>query len=159
MEPLDDVLAEDLHLIFQDGSGNKFFVGNVHCLRADVFAKLQITANVNCAPVTETKPEVEGVDLIRLSMADSIHPALDVTPFFQKAISFMDQHLPGNILINCFGGQNRSPCILAAYLIARHGFTAEKACELLKEKRDLVKIGPVYRLALTKFEQAQKHLE
>ena len=158
--PLDDVLANDLHKIFAKEEV-ELWVGNVHCIRQDVFNALHISAVVNCAPTTETPTEFSSTPCVRLSMADSIHPALNVDPFLWKAIDFIDgcvkkQEGRNVVLIHCFGGQNRSPTICAAYLIARQGFSAKDACDLLKEKRELVKIGPVYRMALDKFEKTIK---
>ena len=155
---LDDVLRNDLNMVYEASAGNdgnglkrKYYIGNAHSVRKDVFDALNIGAHINCAPTVETPAKVDGVPFLRLSMADGPHPGLNVQPIFENAIGFVQKNNEGNVMIQCFGGQNRSCTICAAILMKLHRIP--DPVPLIASRREICKIGPVYQIALKKYKE------
>merc|ERR1712062_783922 len=46
-----------------------------------------------------------------------------------------------NVLVHCRGGMNRSPTVIAAYLIWRHNCSVEEAIQIVKEARPAARFG------------------
>lgn len=98
----------------------------------------------------ETPNEIPDVELLRLSLADAPHPSFKVKPFFDEAVNFVNAH-NGPIIIHCFGGQNRSPAVCVAILMKVYGMKFEEAEALVAKKRQITKIGPIYKMALENY--------
>merc|ERR1740123_1716587 len=46
-----------------------------------------------------------------------------------------------SVVVHCRGGMNRSPTVIAAYLIWRHGCTVEEAIQIVREARPAARFG------------------
>lgn len=66
---------------------------------------------------------------------------VDIKTYFNKGAEFIDKAIKGGgkVLVHCHYGVSRSATICAAYLINNQNMTCDKAIELLKSKRDIVK--------------------
>ncbi|MCO6431332.1 MAG: dual specificity protein phosphatase family protein [Deltaproteobacteria bacterium] len=50
------------------------------------------------------------------------------------------------VLVCCHAGRSRSPAVVAAYLMLRHGYTPEMAFSIIQEQRELHVASDLYRL-------------
>lgn len=64
----------------------------------------------------------------------------------------------GAVYVHCLMGMSRSPTIVAAYLIAEHGFTTEEALEFLTKIRPIVDPNAGFRRALKVWEESLEKL-
>uniref|UniRef100_A0A7N0RCP9 Dual specificity protein phosphatase 1 n=1 Tax=Kalanchoe fedtschenkoi TaxID=63787 RepID=A0A7N0RCP9_KALFE len=60
--------------------------------------------------------------------------------YFDECIDFIDEakRQGGGVLVHCIVGKSRSPTIVAAYLMKRHGMSSAEALLHVKNKRPLV---------------------
>ena len=65
---------------------------------------------------------------------------------FEIAVNFIDKAVleNGKVLIHCVCGISRSVSVAAAYLIYKNKITAEKALEMIKEKRKIACPNPSF---------------
>ncbi|MCQ2817661.1 MAG: dual specificity protein phosphatase family protein [archaeon] len=68
------------------------------------------------------------------------HPGFNATPYFDKAIDFMDDAKRNNekILVHCQMGISRSTTCVLAYLIAREDYDVVSGLQFIKKKRKIV---------------------
>ncbi|KAJ7785813.1 protein-tyrosine phosphatase-like protein [Mycena metata] len=76
------------------------------------------------------KENIDGVVYHRISITDS--PSLSIFKVCEEACTFIDTALgfknkTGKILVHCSAGISRSPMIVAAFLIKRHGMSLKMA--------------------------------
>ena len=72
---------------------------------------------------------------------------------FEATTAFIDNALTegGAVYVHCLMGMSRSPTIVAAYLIKKHGMTAKEAIDYLQSLRPIVDPNPGFRDALEKW--------
>ncbi|XP_064652922.1 dual specificity protein phosphatase 3-like [Lineus longissimus] len=66
-------------------------------------------------------------------------PGYQLCQHFEKTADFMQEALDsgGKVLVHCIMGRSRSPTLVLAYLMKKHGMTAEEALKTVKENRDI----------------------
>ncbi|KAF0308355.1 Phosphatidylglycerophosphatase and protein-tyrosine phosphatase 1 [Amphibalanus amphitrite] len=97
-----------------------------------------------------------GVDFLQLSTTD-----IFVAPCQEKmrlGVDFIDHHrAAGNtVYVHCKAGRTRSATLVGCYLMQRHGWTPERAVELIKEARPHILLGPKQWSALHQYAQWQQ---
>ena len=106
---------------------------------------------LNCAkdwPALSKRPE-NVITYLHLPLLDQ--PTSMLASFLPPIFSVLDA-AKGQVLVHCIKGSSRSPAIVAAYLIARRGYSALGAVKLLCERRDSVCINPGFLLDLLAIE-------
>ena len=82
---------------------------------------------------------LDGVAVLRIGCKDATDADLGV--MCNQAFPFMDAcfhqraataDAAGSVLVHCKAGLSRSPAVVVAYLVARHGFTVEAALGVLR---------------------------
>lgn len=89
---------------------------------------------------------IAGVDKIypdtftyyTINICDRNH--VDIKNYFNECSEFIDNAIKngGKVLVHCKCGISRSSTMIGAYLISKKEYTAEKAIQLMKEKRNCV---------------------
>eukprot|EP00754_Rhynchopus_humris_P022026 Rhum_TRINITY_DN14768_c15_g1::Rhum_TRINITY_DN14768_c15_g1_i1::g.117768::m.117768/K17614/DUSP3, VHR; dual specificity phosphatase 3 len=81
---------------------------------------------------------LDGVAVLRIGCKDATDA--DLGAMCDEAFPFMDAcfhqraaSAPGSVLVHCKAGLSRSPAVVVAYLVARHGFTVEGALGVLRQ--------------------------
>ena len=107
----------------------------------DFFKTKNIRAVLNCSKgVPHTFCSNSEIEYMRIPVNDSLKEA-DFDKMFlllPVSVEFIHKHvdiLKNNMLVNCQAGSQRSTCVVAAYLMAKRGYTLRDACELIYEKR------------------------
>ncbi len=118
---------------------------------AKVASQLGVSMVVNCAGKSETPLEPVSVEMARLNMPDSPHPALDVRPLLREGATVIAAH--ARVAVHCLGGQNRSPAVCVAFLVLEMDMTLQEATLMVERARPIVKINPIYKLALQQLEK------
>jgi protein-tyrosine phosphatase len=60
------------------------------------------------------------------------------------------------VYVHCYGGVSRSGMVMAAYLMRREGWSADRAIHFLQSKRQVVSPNPVFRPLLAEWERMVK---
>ncbi|XP_072162988.1 dual specificity protein phosphatase 3-like [Diadema setosum] len=109
--------------------------------------QLGITHIINCAQGTghaflvDTDQEYyEDVNIKFLGLPVCDTHMANIKQHFETAARFMDDALQkgeGRVLVHCYQGISRSATIVIAYLMLRHGMTAQDATRTVRERRDI----------------------
>ncbi|KAJ3013839.1 UNVERIFIED_CONTAM: hypothetical protein HDU68_000523 [Siphonaria sp. JEL0065] len=97
----------------------------------------------------------DGLVYLPIIVEDS--PTVDLMPFFQPAVRFVEKALsasthPGNVLIHCQMGASRSGTILIAVLMARLRIGRDKALVMAREARPCVEPNEAFWRQLGEWE-------
>lgn len=78
------------------------------------------------------------IAMIHLQVTDL--PDEDLLSHFTEANAFIEEGLSkdGAVLVHCFRGRSRSATVVAAYLMQKHGYAAERALAKVRAKRDCI---------------------
>ena len=137
---------------------------------AATLANLRVGAVCSVGPKSEKVATIgQGGDppsLMRIAIADDDSARL--LPHLRKACEWIDHELGSeatdsnsvsatsegtgmksllspasqrSVLVHCRGGMNRSPAVIAAYLIWKYGFTAPESMEMVKVARPAAQFG------------------
>ena len=93
---------------------------------------------LNCAKEIHQKNILNNINYYNINLTDD--STTDITQFFEKAFSFIEQARKNRekILIHCKLGISRSPTIIIGYLIKYMGYSTLSALNFLKSKRSQV---------------------
>jgi protein-tyrosine phosphatase len=75
----------------------------------------------------------------------------DITTIFNECIAWITQahnEDNGTVLVHCLEGKSRSVCVCLAYMCVRLGMAFKDALELVKSKRPIIDIFPLYQRQL-----------
>ncbi len=102
---------------------------------------------INC---TKDLPMVKSKHGTRLSVNDDLRKeSIDI---MRKNIPLMIKYIdeyPGDVLVHCAAGQQRSAAVIAAYLMNKKGMSMEEAIKYIKSKKpDAFLTGVNFRDAL-----------
>jgi len=126
---------------------------------AATLVNLKVSAVCSVGPKSErvALAESDGAKLMRVPIPDNDQAR--ILPFLPEVCAWMDAQLLGpsrgadvglkdfmdqpstGVLVHCRGGMNRSPTVIAAYLIWRHGCTVEEAIQIVREARPAARFG------------------
>jgi len=132
---------------------------------AATLVNLKVSAVCSVGPKSErvALAESDGAKLMRVPIPDNDQAR--ILPFLPEVCAWMNAQLLGptpgqqdrggadvglkdlmdqpstGVLVHCRGGMNRSPRVIAAYLIWRHGCTVEEAIQIVREARPAARFG------------------
>jgi len=138
------------------------YLGNIQTVSDIATLKnLNVSAVCSVGPKSErvALAESDGARLMRVPIPDNDQAR--ILPFLAEACAWIDQQLQGpslgrqdrsglrdvmdqpstSVVVHCRGGMNRSPTVIAAYLIWRHGCTVEEAIQIVREARPAARFG------------------
>ena len=75
----------------------------------------------------------------------------DISIYFKRFITIINENKKKNIFIHCFMGSSRSAIMVLLYMIKVKKLSYEDSLKLLKEKRDIVNINVEFINQLKKF--------
>lgn len=99
---------------------------------------------------------IEDLDDISKHMSVTIHEEdQTIAPYFYSTLEFIREATAFglNVLVQCKNGNDRSPALMAAYLIAKFQIAAEKALGIVKEKKATIKISQYLEMQVKEEEQ------
>ena len=130
---------------------SKIYLGNVQaCKDKEIFKDCRFKAVLNCSKdipntfmcskVKKGNETLEAIEYLRIPIDDSLKEIDFEKAYLMMplAVEFIHKHaviLKQNILIHCWAGRQRSAIMIAAYLVAKCGFTPKQACRLIAQKR------------------------
>lgn len=123
---------------------DNLYIGDIHSAYQDVHLKKEgITHIVNCV-MGSTPGYPDDYKYLIVNVIDNENQNL--IDKFETAVNFIDKAIQenGKVLIHCVCGVSRSVSITAAYLIYKNKISAEKAIEIIKEKRDVACPNPSF---------------
>ena len=135
--------------------GNKKIVNNMYFL-----TKWNIATIISC---TSNRPKIK-YDVEKLHIPFSDLKARDssvIYNFLNDIVKFIDEKISGQkpLLIHCSKGFQKSPTIVAAYLIKHTKCSADDAIKLIKSKREMAfDPMPQYYDALKTFEKCIENI-
>ena len=64
----------------------------------------------------------------------------DISQIFSECIDWIEEALSNDskVIVHCWSGISRSVCVVLAYMIAKRGYTPEKALSTVMEKRPII---------------------
>ena len=129
------------------------FIGGARAASADALAARRITCVINAAREV-WMPQIEGVSIIRLDMADN--PAFNPNDAWRRGFNaIVDARKSGqHVLVHCAAGISRSASVVAAYLMAGHQMTLVDALRLMKSRRPVVSPNIGFLVHLIALERA-----
>uniref|UniRef100_A0A1I7XXZ1 protein-tyrosine-phosphatase n=1 Tax=Steinernema glaseri TaxID=37863 RepID=A0A1I7XXZ1_9BILA len=99
---------------------------------------LQIThvLTISEAPITDER-KVEGVSYMFVFALDNPQQDLLKNNLLESALNYIDDAIKGggNVLVHCEGGVSRSVTVVAAYLMRKFEWTADKAILFIQDLR------------------------
>ncbi|CAJ0945095.1 unnamed protein product, partial [Mesorhabditis belari] len=101
--------------------------------------KISHVLTLSISPIPEER-QVDGVSYTFVQMADNAAQDLIGTNIITDAIILIDQALKdgGNVLVHSEEGNSRAPTIVAAFLMQKFKWNAEKALTYVKMKRPTI---------------------
>ena len=120
----------------------KLYLGNYQGAKdPEFFKEKNIKAVLNC---TKDIPNhfacKKDIEYMRIPVEDSLRESdfKKMHEFFPAIVEFIHKHIStqgNNILIHCYAGKQRSAISVAAYLVAKLGFSPAEACKFIMDKR------------------------
>jgi len=114
--------------------GNKHAAANTNFLR-----KHDIRVVFNCTKQLPFDPTIRRS--YRVPVDDNLQPAeiSNMETWAPEIIYklFMERKAGRKVLVHCHAGMQRSAAVVAMYLIAVYGFTADEAMSFIHKKRDI----------------------
>lgn len=150
------VTHDDVSLVFVASSGARLFLGNKHSVAAVSALRVSFVLCL-CPSVEASLPSPSLCAAQRVVLVDDPHPSFDALPSLEHATRLVAEALGkgSSVLVHCFGGQNRSATVVAAFLMRNENFahsTADATVAHLKKCRPLVSINAFYLAQLKKWE-------
>ncbi|KAL9108486.1 MAG: hypothetical protein Q9227_006701 [Pyrenula ochraceoflavens] len=109
-----------------------------HFVERDVGLVVRLNSELYC-PTFFTALGIEHIDMI---FEDGTCPALPVVRKFFKLAHEMINIKHRGIAVHCKAGLGRTGCFIGAYLIYRHGFTANEIIAFMRFMRPGMVVGP-----------------
>jgi protein-tyrosine phosphatase len=130
-------VAEELKRLYDfDEIINGLYVGSADSRYCDFFDLV-----INCTPNIKTLSGFQNRNNLRLSIPDSFDCIEKCTSYLTTSCRsiphLIDEYLKlgKKVLIHCSAGRNRSPVIVAAFLILKRSFSVSEAIRYLKSRR------------------------
>lgn len=95
-------------------------------------------AVVNCTPDVPFFDTAASCERLRIPVCDTLAENPTLTPeLLREAIAFVSAHLQAGrrVLVHCIAGQQRSPAVVAAYLMVTRSLDVEAAIEFVRSRR------------------------
>lgn len=108
-----------------------------HFVQRDIGLVVRLNSELYC-PTYFTALGIQHIDMI---FEDGTCPALPIVRRFIKLAHNMIQRQKG-IAVHCKAGLGRTGCLIGAYLIYRHGFTANEVIAFMRFMRPGMVVGP-----------------
>ncbi len=82
----------------------------------------------------------------------------DIKSYLSKTTLFINDALAGGgkVLVHCICGVSRSATIVAAWCMAKHGYSVEDTIQMLQSKRECVDPNPAFRSQLKTYQSEIK---
>lgn len=95
-----------------------------------------------------------AVDVLRVLVDDT--PEANLIASFDASTHFIREALAAHtaVLVHCQAGQSRSPTLVAAYLMAEHGLTAETAVAQVRAARPQIEPSSTFMAQLEMYERS-----
>jgi len=137
----------------------------------DFITKNKFTHIINCAKSSKSFMQIkfEHIEYLNLNVEDD--PGFSILSLISNFIDFIEnlnKNEPNpKILVHCFEGISRGPCLIVAYLIWKLKINKETAIKFIKEKRPWIEINLGFLYQLEKWsklceqmrEEKNKHLQ
>lgn len=83
------------------------------------------------------------------------HPQKDITIILDECVDWIDGAIQqgGTVWVHCWSGVSRSACVIMAYLVARQGYSAVDAFQMVLARRPIIDPWPRY---LSQFQEWAK---
>lgn len=109
-----------------------------HFVNRNVGLVVRLNSELYC-PTFFTALGIEHIDMI---FEDGTCPSLPVVHKFIKLAHEMINNKKRGIAVHCKAGLGRTGCLIGAYLIYRHGFTANEVIAFMRFMRPGMVVGP-----------------
>ncbi|KAL4506869.1 hypothetical protein ABPG72_001290 [Tetrahymena utriculariae] len=155
--------SKDMNLIIQLDKNERLkgnlYLGSVYgadSIKQDNSQKIFSILSIGNEPENQIKFDPKEFNHMTLEIYD--HPNFKILPFFETAISFINQELQeNNLLIHCFAGASRSSTIVIAYLMKEHKMSFLEAFNLAKSKRQKTNPNQGFLEQLKQYENILKY--
>lgn len=108
-----------------------------------------VTHILNVASELEILPRLHH-KYIKIAVNDD-DKNTDITTILDECIDWITQahnEDNGTVLVHCLEGKSRSVCVCLAYMCVRLGMSFQDALDLIKTKRPIIDIFPLYQRQL-----------
>jgi len=115
---------------------DNLYLGNANAIYNSQIPNLSLT--VNCTVDLSCNPQVETIRLPvddDPSMVDLYLQYIESTDVLEKMHKHITHGKP--VLVHCMAGAQRSPALVALYLMKYHGFTPDGAIDYIRIKRPI----------------------
>lgn len=129
-----------------------FLGDHCHASNMELLKKLGMTAVINVSRSCNNYFPDE-FRYLTIPVEDSQYA--DLSSWFQKAITFIDQekHLGGRVLVHCHAGVSRSATVCLAYLMQCDGLALDSAFEYVQSRRSVISPNLNFMRQLQDFEK------
>jgi protein-tyrosine phosphatase len=138
IQTISEVISNKLYLTCWNQANDK-----------SVLQKYRITHLVNASQLKNSFSD----EFIYLKIDVEDDEKVNIKQYFSRVNRFIYNAIlkGGVVLVYCFAGMSRSPCLIAAYLIRKKKETLLEALKLIKEVRKCIDINEGFRIQLEEY--------